>query len=228
MISIYKLIHEGVSLSPQQKNDVVTQKDVYKGLYGGIGARLGVLPALGAAAYMGYNAISGDDNEDPNNMDYQANMTPEQIEDNNRLKETLGRDFAKEKYEEDQKLKRLENIMPKAMAIGALGVPLGYAAGGLIGKSIGARAAKNPNAPADFSKASHRIGHLMRAEVHPMSMVGNFIDPRLTGAIVGGYNAFSQNGARKIGYTGAGSVAAGLLGPWSGFFAPKNINQQKR
>ncbi len=110
-----------------------------------------------------------------------------------------------------------------------LGTRIGVPLGGQIGKLIGRNVVDNSSAPADFSKASHRIGYLAKANTDPGAAVGDFIIPGL-GTVYGGLkNAISDDGAKRLGYDTIGRTAQGVGGfipvvkelmPFMGAFKP--------
>ncbi len=115
----------------------------------------------------------------------------------------------------------------------AAGIGLGTSLGGQLGRIIGKGSIDNPDAPADLTKASHRIGYLAKANTEPVGAVGDLLLPGAGGSIYGGLkNAISDNGAKKLGYDGVGRAAYGIGGfvPWvqdvtplMGAFKPSKI-----
>lgn len=129
----------------------------------------------------------------------------------------------------------------------------GIIVGDRIGEGIGEKMAtaglKNPKAAADFNNASDRIGYLAKAYNDPTSAatIGNaggslaWIGGRLSGyplplpALmfgVGGlgskaHNAFSEKGAKKLGYGIPGRAAAFAFGPTAGLIPPWKVAKNK-
>ncbi len=134
-----------------------------------------------------------------------------------------------------------------------LGLIGGLIAGGGIGQGIGEKIAtsglKNPKAAADFNNAAERVGYLAKAyeDPPPGALLGNaagsltWLGGRVSGyplplpALmfgVGGvgskaYNAFSEKGAKKLGYGIPGRAAAFALGPTAGLIPPWEVAKNK-
>lgn len=84
---------------------------------------------------------------------------------------------------------------------GAIGLGLGSAAGGQLGKLVGKNVISDPDKAADFSKVSHRIGHLARPMTSGYGAASDaLIAPGLTNIGSSIYNAASDEGAAKLGY----------------------------
>lgn len=125
--------------------------------------------------------------------------------------------------------------------------------GGGIGEGIGGKIAtsglRNPNSAADFNNASDRIGYLSKAynDPTPNASLGNiggslaWLGGRLSGyplplpALmfgVGGlgskaHNAFSEKGAKKVGYGIPGRIASFAFGPTAGALPPWKVARNK-
>lgn len=126
--------------------------------------------------------------------------------------------------------------------IGAsIGGGLGLVGGSILGRKIGRENISNPDDPADFNKASHRIGHLARAASHPAVPAANIVAstlasatlgrPRILGAgtlAAGMYNYASPEGAAKIGYKTPGRLGALFFGPLAGLVRPDQVNPNRR
>ena len=123
-------------------------------------------------------------------------------------------------------------IAPGVIAGMHLGTPLG----GQLGRAMGGKIIDNPDAPADFSKASHRIGYLARANTEPVAAIGDFLIPGV-GSVYGGLkNAISDEGAKRLGYDTIGRVAQGVSGfvpfaqdaaPLMGAISPSKIQKNR-
>ncbi len=98
-----------------------------------------------------------------------------------------------------------------------LGTGLGTALGGQIGRSIGQASISNPDKPADFTKISHRIGHLANPNTKWYGAISDIVLPGSGGAIGAIRNATSDDGAKKVGYGNVGRMAQILSVP-TGFF----------
>ena len=114
-----------------------------------------------------------------------------------------------------------------------IGAGLGAALGGQAGRAIGRNVVSNPDAPADFSKPSHRIGYLANPNTKWYGALSDIIVPgsaSLVGAI---RNAISDEGAKRIGYGAVGRTAqllGGDIAPLLGVIPPNKIvkNNKKK
>ena len=99
-----------------------------------------------------------------------------------------------------------------ATGVGALsGTVLGTALGRGIGKAVGQRMISNPDDPADFSKASHRIGYLDNS---PKNILGLESNPKDL-----------ERRLDKIGYSDG--IAPYVFSPVTGFFKPNKLKENK-
>lgn len=117
---------------------------------------------------------------------------------------------------------------PVGSAIGIpLGIGLGTAGGTLLGKVIGSNTIADPEKPADFTKASHRIGHLARPYSSTLGILGNVVNPGLVGIGGGLYSAASADGAQKVGYDSIGRIGS-FFTPFVGLAKPNKINPNRK
>ena len=109
-----------------------------------------------------------------------------------------------------------------------IGAGLGSAAGLLSGRYAGAKMIDDPEAPADFNKASHCVGYLANphsdASFAAMHAVG-LSAPAAIGANI--YNGVSNMGAKRLGYKTPGRVATAILGPLTGLVSPDEVAKNK-
>ncbi len=112
--------------------------------------------------------------------------------------------------------------------IGAgIGLRTGAILGGQLGKVIGRNSISDPEGAADFSKKSHRIGHLAKPMTGGWGVVGDIVHPGLTTQISSIYQGVSDDGARKLGYQTGGRLGTALVGPLAGLFSPDNVAKNK-
>ena len=117
-----------------------------------------------------------------------------------------------------------------------LGAGLGAALGGQAGRAIGRNIISNPDAPADFSKTSHRIGHLANPNTKWYGALSDIILPGSAPYVGAIRNAVSDEGAKRLGYGGAGRVAQiltvptgfGDVAPLFGVVPPDKIAKNKK
>ena len=117
------------------------------------------------------------------------------------------------------------NDQQARMLLGAgLGGTIGRIGGGQLGRYIGKRVISDPDAAADFSKASHRIGHLANPVTTGYGVASDVLfGPRGARVATNFYNALSKDGAAKLGYKTPGKIGTFLFGPLSGLFRPGQI-----
>ena len=119
--------------------------------------------------------------------------------------------------------------------LGSMGGPIGAAIGlrggailgGQLGKLIGRNVISDPERAADFSKASHRIGHLAKPMTGGWGVVGDIVHPGLTTQIGSLYQGVSDEGARKLGYQTGGRLGTALFGPLAGIVSPDKVAVNK-
>ena len=103
----------------------------------------------------------------------------------------------------------IEDVMP---VLGGMyvGTGLGTALGGQLGRHLGRAVISDPDKPADFTKTSHRIGHLADPHTRWYGAVSDIVLPGSASAVGAIRNAVSGEGAEKLGY-GSGAKTAQLL-----------------
>ena len=129
-----------------------------------------------------------------------------------------------------------EYIYPSIMVGGITG----NIVGDMVGKSTAERMIDRPDAAADFSKASHRVGILGNRQLLPMAtttsnvlyplMLANNVVPT-RGLVVRGIttavNAMPGGPADQMGYKLPGRIGTALVGPLGGLVAPSEIKKNR-
>ena len=115
----------------------------------------------------------------------------------------------------------------KASIAGAIGSGIGSSVAGQLGKFIGRKVIADPDKPADFQNAAHRIGYLARPRTSTYGAVGDLASPWLTNIGSNIYNAASENGAARLGYQGAGKIGNLIFGPLTGIVGPDKVAKNK-
>ncbi len=127
--------------------------------------------------------------------------------------------------------------MPLGQSAGMyFGAGLGSALGGQIGRAIGRGVISNPDAPADFSKPSHRVGYLADPNTKWYGALADIVHPGSASVVGGLRNAISSNGAKRLGYGAPGRIAQALTvlspiddaAPLLGIIPPEKVAKNKK
>ena len=106
----------------------------------------------------------------------------------------------------------IENILPVAGGMYA-GAGIGSVLGGQIGRGIGRASISDPDKPADFTKASHRVGYLAEPHTKWYGALSDLVFPGSASAVGAIRNAVSDEGSEKLGYGSGPKLVQALSVP---------------